>query len=107
MITVSISDFRQNLYFGRRFIRVTTTNETSLFCLAMRLEKKFIVTLERHESRISMIYSEKYFHQKTVRTAAPPRKQEPYTKDGTEGRRCFSVNENSINLDSKPCSKIK
>ena len=54
-----------------------------------------------------MIYSEKYFHQKTVRTAAPPRKQEPYTKDGTEGRRCFSVNENSINLDSKPCSKIK
>lgn len=54
-----------------------------------------------------MIYSEKYFHQKTVRTAAPPRKQEPYEKDGTEGRRCFSVNENSINLDSKPCSKIK
>ena len=36
MITVSISDFCQNLYFGRRFIR-----------LAMRLEKKFIVTLKK------------------------------------------------------------
>lgn len=47
MITVSISDFRQNRYFGQRFIRVTTTNQTTLFRLAMRLEKNSIVTLEK------------------------------------------------------------
>ena len=47
MMTVSISDFRQNLYFGQRFIRVTTTKETTLFCLAMRLEKNSIVTMEK------------------------------------------------------------
>ena len=45
--TVSISDFRRNLYFGRRFILVTTTNETTLFRLAMRLGKNFIVTLKK------------------------------------------------------------
>ena len=47
MITVSISDFRQNLYFGQRLRRVTTTNETTLFRLAMSLEKNSIVTLEK------------------------------------------------------------
>lgn len=47
MITVSISDFRENRYFGQRFIRVTTTNQTTLFRLAMRLEKNSIVTLEK------------------------------------------------------------
>ena len=53
-------------------------------------------------TELDKFYFKQYFHQSIERTTAPLSREEQANKVGTDGSKCFSINENSKNLDSKP-----